>query len=185
MRENVATVYALDEELGDWWQNLQPVWKMSALNVDQVSITDFSKVLLINVAYHQCLFALHAAVMPLFSSDNTATSNWNTARQLSAQIAFEHASATSELIAAVLSISINLSTITHFVAWSGYSACAILLAFLRSSDDDVQHRALLHVQANARLIAELAKFWRFAQLLVCMTSPSRLESILTRSRRDT
>lgn len=165
IRENVATVYKLDEELRDWWQSLQFSWKLSAATLDPDAIHDFSRVLLINVAYHQCLFSLHAAVLPLFSTD-TGTINWNTARQLSAQIAFEHASATSSLITTVLSTPIKVSTIPHFVAWSGYSACAILIAFLQASEDQFRAKASAMVRANGRLISELGKFWRFARLLV-------------------
>jgi hypothetical protein len=143
---------------------------MPASNLDQTSIAGSSKVVLINVAYHQCLFALHATVVSLFSSD-TGTINWSTARQFSAQIVFEHASATSDLITAVLSTSVDISTITHFVAWSSYSTCVILLTFSRSSNDNVKRRAMSHVQANARLIAKLAKFWRFAKLLVSFDCP--------------
>jgi hypothetical protein len=178
VRENVATVYALDEELRDWWQSLKPAWKLAALNLNNIPEGLFAKVLLINVAYHQCLFALHAAVVPLFSVDSGSV-NWNTARQLSAQIAFEHASSTSELISMTLTTSTRISAIPHFVAWSGYSACAILLTFVRSSDEKVKRRAMAQVQANGRLISEIAKYWRFARLLVSQAPEVQSYGMLT------
>lgn len=167
LSEKIAAIHELDQKLQDWWQNLAPKFKLTASDISSSSISngDLPKVLLVNVVYHQACCALHASIVPIFcwgESDN----NGLLARQLSAQIAYEHACATSELFQAVLSSYDRLSAMPSFISYAAYSGCAIQIPFLSSSNPAVKERAVANVKANVRMIHTIAEYWRFAALLV-------------------
>ena len=117
-----------------------------------------------NIVYHQSLCALHASIVPLFSWG--AGDGWLSARQLSAQVAFEHACAASELIHAVLSTFDRLAAMPSFIAYAAYSGCAIQIPFMWSSNTAVKDRARANVRANVKMLHILGAYWKFAALLV-------------------
>jgi hypothetical protein len=138
---------------------------LAPLNVAEVPQDHLPKVLLINVVYHQSLCALHASIVPLFCW-SPGDETWASARQLSAQIAFEHALAASELIEAVITTYPRLGAMPSFVAYAAYSGCAIQMPFLWCSKQAVKDRAQANVRANIQMIHAMASYWKFAALLV-------------------
>lgn len=91
---------------------------------------------------------------------------WISARQTSAQVAYEHAIAASEMIEAVLSSSHKLSSIPSFVGYAAYCSCAIQTPFTFSSSESIRERARNNVKSNVKMIQALAKYWKFTALLV-------------------
>ena len=89
--------------------------KLTSSNVAALPQDVLPKVLLMNIVYHQSLCTIHASIVPLFSW-GVGDSNWASARQLSAQVAFEHACEASTLIAAVLSTHPRLSAMPSFIS---------------------------------------------------------------------
>lgn len=161
----ITGIHALDEKLSDWWRKLRPDFKLTSSNVAAVPLDALPKILLINIVYHQSLCALHASIVPLFSW-GAGDASWSSARQMSAQVAYEHACAASELIKAVLSIFARLSAIPSFVAYAAYCGCAIQIPFMWCTNQMVKERAHANVRANVRVILTVATYWRFAALLV-------------------
>jgi hypothetical protein len=147
------------------WNELPPDLKLTAPKIAAVLPDALPIILLLNVVYHQSLCALHASIVPLFSW-GSGDESWSLARQSSAQVAFEQASATSELIDAVLSTYTRLSAIPSFVAYAAYSGCAIQIPFLWCSNPGVKDRVHANITANVKMIQTLAAYWKFAALLV-------------------
>ncbi|MCJ1471554.1 hypothetical protein MMC13_000194 [Lambiella insularis] len=160
----VATILALDQKLSDWWQKLHHNLKLTPRNISSYSKNALPKVLLLNVAYHQSLCALHASIVPIFCWGD-GDESWLTARQLSAQRAYEHACAASELLRAVLSLYDRIGAMPSFISYAAYCGCAIQMPFLWSSNPAVKERAVANVRANVQMIHSIADYWKFAALL--------------------
>lgn len=160
-------IYALHEELSAWWRRLPVEMRLTPTNIATISTELLPNVLLVNVVYHQSLCTLHASIVPLFcwgaAPDDDA---WSTARKLSAQLAYEHACLTSELLNAVLSTSMNHSAIPSFISYGAYCGCAIQIPFMWSSNRQVRERACANVKANMKMTSIMAKYWKYAALLV-------------------
>lgn len=162
-------IYALDDDLSTWWRGLRSNWKLSPSTIPSIPANRLTNILLINLIYHQSLCALHASVVPLFSW-STGDNSWSSARQASAQVAFEHACSASELIHATLSTGI--SVLHTFIAYAAYSGCAIQIPFMWCLNPTVKERAIANVRANTKMIHTMAPYWKFAALLVTTTSLS-------------
>ncbi len=161
----LPAMYALHEKLSDWWRRLPAELRLTPANIAAVSKNMLTRILLVNVVYHQSLCALHASIVPLFcwgKGDET----WSTARQLSAQLAYEHACTTSELLDAVLSTVDKFNAMPSFIAYGAYCGCAIQIPFMWSSSRSVRERANANVKANMKMINMMATYWKFAALLV-------------------
>lgn len=130
-----------------------------------VSQDGLPNILLLNVAYHQSMCALHASIVPLFSW-SAGQISWPSARQISAQKAYEHACAVSTLIKATLAIFARVSAIPSFVAYAAYCGCAIQIPFMWAAEPSVRQRACDNVKANLRMIHILSKYWKFSSILV-------------------
>lgn len=161
--ERVTEIYALDDELATWWQSVRSNWKLTPSTIASITANRLTVILLINLIYHQSLSALHASIVPLFSWGD-GDYNWSSARQASAQVAFEHASAASALIAAT--ISMGQSVLHTFIAYTAYSGCAIQIPFMWCLNPTVKERAIANVRANTNMIHTIAQYWKFAGLLV-------------------
>ncbi len=148
-----------------WWTTLPVPVRLTLAKVPDVPHQTLPNLLLIHIVYHQCLCALHSSIVPLFCW-GAADGSWISARQTSAQVAYEHAGAASELIEAVLSSSHKLSAIPSFVGYAAYCGCAIQIPFTFSGTEAVRLRAQNNVKANFRMIQALAKYWKFTSLLV-------------------
>jgi hypothetical protein len=157
-------IYALDDDVSTWWRALRPSWKLTASTITTIPAARLTNILLINLIYHQSLCALHASVVPLFSW-SAGDDNWSSARQASAQVAFEHACAASALIDATLSTGICV--LHTFIAYAAYSGCAIQIPFMWCLNSKVKERAITNVRANTKMIHKMAPYWKFAALLVC------------------
>ncbi len=118
-----------------------------------------------NIVYHQSLCALHASIVPLFCW-SAGDDSWSSARQLSAQVAFEHACAASALLITVNSTYKRLSAMPSFIAFAAYSGCAVQIPFMWCSNLAVRERAHSNVMANIKMIDTMAAYWKFAALMV-------------------
>jgi hypothetical protein len=172
----LPAIYALHEKISDWWSGLPVEMRLTPTNLAAVPKHMLPRILLINVVHHQCLCALHASIIPLFSwgkGDET----WLLARQLSAQLAYEHACTTSELLGAVLSTFDNVNAMPSFIAYGAYCGCAIQIPFMWSSNPSVRNRAHVNVKANMKMINTMSSYWKYAALLVCYFSPIQVEEV--------
>ncbi|KAK4891549.1 hypothetical protein LTR27_009880 [Elasticomyces elasticus] len=126
--------------------------------------------LLLHIIYHQCLCALHASVVPLFSgraaSNVEAASMSPNARQLSAQKALAHANGISDLLAAAPALSgWRQDTMPSFVAYAAYCACAIQSPFLWCVKPTIRHQTVQAVLANLQVIKVIGNHWASVRLL--------------------
>ncbi|KAH7011168.1 hypothetical protein EDB80DRAFT_711345 [Ilyonectria destructans] len=160
----LTDIHALDERISDWWRNVRPALKLNPSNIAAVPHDALPKILLANLVYHQSLCALHASIVPLFCW-GPGDDSWATARQLSAQLAFDHACRVSELIAGVFSTYPRLSAMPNFVAYAAYCGCAIQIPFMWCLNLKIRERAHANVKANVRMIHTMAHYWKFAALL--------------------
>ena len=163
--EILQDIYSLDDQISSWWKGLRSSFELRPAIIAETPPSIFPNLLLIHIVYHQCLCALHASIVPLFCLDN-ATENWTSARQISAQVAYEHACKASALISATISSSHKVSSIPSFVAYAAYCGCAIQIPFIFSSDQAIGTLARNNVTTNFKIIEALARYWRFAAILV-------------------
>jgi hypothetical protein len=165
MDKTLHSIYSIDNRISAWWFALPDAMRLVPAGIPQQSAQTIPNLVLLNMVYHQCLCALHASIVPLFcwtASEKT----WTSARQASAQGAYEHASAASVLLDAFLNSGHNLSATPSFVAYAAYSGCAIQIPFIWSGNAAVKQRAKKNVKTNVRYIQVLAKYWKFTALLV-------------------
>lgn len=163
--ERMTGIYALDDDLTKWWSEVRPDFKLESTNITSVAKDHLSIILLINLVFHQSLCALHASVVPLFSW-TVANDSWSSARQSSAQMAFEHACTASVLINAATSLHASPSPTHTFIAYTAYSGCAIQIPFMWCLNAAVRERATTNVRTNIKMIRAMAPYWKFAALLV-------------------
>jgi hypothetical protein len=170
--ERITGLHAFDERISTWWQDVSPDFKLTPSTIADMAhdTVAFPKLLLLNAVYHQSLGALHASIIPLFSW-SPGDSSWLTSRHCSAQVAFEHACAFSELIKPVVSTYTRHGAIPTFVAYAAYSGCAVQMPFMWCSNPAVQGRIRANVKTNIQLIQSVAVYWKFAALLVLISSP--------------
>jgi len=161
----LAAIQELDSKVGKWWNELPSSLDLSPDTIPLVPQDTLPLRLLVHVVYHQCLCALHSSIVPLFSW-TSATNGYSYARQVSAQIAYEHATAVSLLINSALQHSWDASRVPSFVGYAGYCSSAILIPFIWCIQPDIRERARLNVLANLTMIRLLGRYWKFIGLLV-------------------
>ncbi|KAH8808017.1 hypothetical protein F5884DRAFT_857574 [Xylogone sp. PMI_703] len=164
LSNRVASIHELDEKLSAWWRNLTPDLKLTPSSIGSLPPNTLSRILLINIVYHHSLCALHASIVPLFCWD-PADDSWLSARQVSAQVAFEHACATSTLLEAVLSRFPSISSLPGFIAYAAYCGCAIQIPFMWCSNPTVKKQSQENVKTNIKIIDTIAQYFKFAALL--------------------
>jgi hypothetical protein len=160
----VPAILALDERIQKWWKTVPAYLKLTPESVKSVPRGIMTRVLHINSLYHQCLCALHASLVPLFSCN--PGDSWRAVRQLSAQTAFEHAGEMSALVIATLEIISRTSAVPLFMGFVAYCGCAIQIPFMWCSNTAVRERVRANIRAASRLLELLAVDWKFASLLV-------------------
>ncbi|EGU85024.1 hypothetical protein FOPG_04566 [Fusarium oxysporum f. sp. conglutinans race 2 54008] len=164
LNSRVQEIFRVESNISSWWNNVPSSFKLDAPFVTSISQKDLPKIILTNLIYHQSLCALHSSIVPLFcwsKGDKT----YSSARQLSAQVAFDHATAISSLISAILATSCPLSSMPIFVAYAAYSSCAIQIPFLWCSELSVRERAQSNIDANVKMIQGMSNYWKLASLL--------------------
>jgi len=97
---------------------------------------------------NQSQAVLHANIVPVFSLSN-GDESWLPDRQISAQVALEHACAASDLFDAVLNHLLMLSAIPSFVAYAANCSHAAQIPFMRRSEASVRERAHRNVRINS------------------------------------
>ncbi|QGI62845.1 hypothetical protein CEK27_006816 [Fusarium fujikuroi] len=157
-------IFRVENNISSWWNDVPVAFKLDASTVSSVPRNSLPKIMLTNLAYHQSLCALHSSIVPLFcwSKGDKA---YSSARQLSAQVAFDHAVVISNLISAILTTSYPLSSMPIFVAYAAYSSCAIQIPFLWCSEPSVKERAQSNIDANVKMMQHMSSYWKLASLL--------------------
>ncbi|KAF5632721.1 hypothetical protein F52700_6258 [Fusarium sp. NRRL 52700] len=157
-------IFRIENDISSWWNSVPSRFKLDASTILNISRNDLPKIILINLVYHQSLCALHSSIVPLFCwsrGDRT----YSSARQLSAQVAFDHAVAISSLISAILTTGYPLSSMPIFVAYAAYSSCAVQIPFLWCSEPSVRARAETNVDNNVKMMQGMSSYWKLASLL--------------------
>jgi len=161
----VPAILALEEKIQQWWQAVPTNLKLTPENVGSVPRYMTHRVLHLNALYHQSLCSIHASVVPLFSG--IPGDGWAAVRQISAQVAFEHANQMSALIAAFLASTRKTSLAPMFMGYAAYCGCAIQIPFMWCANPDVRERVHANMRANFKLLHMMSSDWKFASLLVC------------------
>ena len=163
--ERLHAIHGLEERISSWWSQVPDPLQLTRSSIASVPQDKLPNILLLNIAYHQSICALHASIVPLFSwSSEQAT--WPSARQISAQKAYEHACVVSSLFDATLATFDRVSAIPSFVGYAAYCGCAIQIPFMWAAEPGVRQRACDGVKANLRIIHILSKYWKFTSILV-------------------
>jgi hypothetical protein len=168
LNSRLQEIFRVENNISTWWNNVPVTFKLDASTVSTVPRNDLPKIVLTNLVYHQSLCVLHSSIVPLFcwsKGDRTFSS----ARQLSAQVAFDHATTISSLISAILVAGCPLSSMPIFVAYAAYSSCGIQIPFLWCSELSVKERAQSNIDANVKMIQGMSGYWKLASLLVSIT----------------
>lgn len=161
----LAALQELDSRIEECLTSMSPSLALTLATVSTIPLHILPKLLLVHIVYHQCLCALHASIVPLYSwstSDNSCLY----ARQVSAQVALEHANTASALFDAALRRTWDASRIPSFVGYSAYCACAIQMPFMWCSNPVVRERAYTNVLVDLKMIQLLGKHWKFVAYLV-------------------
>ncbi|CZR39140.1 uncharacterized protein FPRO_05668 [Fusarium proliferatum ET1] len=164
LNSRLREIFRVENNISSWWDNVPVAFKLDASTVSSIPRNILPKIILTNLAYHQSLCALHSSIVPLFcwsKGDKT----YSSARQLSAQVAFDHAIAISSLISAILTTGYPLSSMPIFVAYAAYSSCAIQIPFLWCTEPSVKERAQSNIDANIKMTQGMSSYWKLASLL--------------------
>ncbi|KAI0148667.1 hypothetical protein GGR57DRAFT_475151 [Xylariaceae sp. FL1272] len=161
----IPAIMALDERLAKWWRALPATLKLTPATIQIMPREIIPRILHINMLYHQSICALHASLVPLFCGSQ-GEEGWYTIRQLSAQVAFEHACEVSAHVIATLEIFPRTSALPMFMGYAAYCGCVIQMAFMSCSNQDIKERVQRNVRANSRLLQLMSEDWKFASLLL-------------------
>ncbi|KAH6949292.1 hypothetical protein DER45DRAFT_581033 [Fusarium avenaceum] len=157
-------IYRVENDISTWWQRVPSDMKIEVTSVPIIKQGELPKILLVNLVYHQSLCALHSSIVPLFCWSK-GDGSYSSARQVSAQIAFEHSCAISSLMKSVLATDCPISAMPLFVAYVAYSSCAVQIPFLWCSEVTIRERARVNVEANINMIQQMSSYWKLASLL--------------------
>lgn len=164
-QSRISTIHGLDAEIRAWWSQVPPTLHLTPTNIATFHRDDLTTLLLVQVVYHQCLCALHASIVPLFTwGCHPATIS--SSQQLSAQLAYENAYATSRLLKMVLDHSPDTSDFSSFLGYAAYCSFAVQVPFKWCLDTSVRESAETNTTINLRVIQRLSRYWRFVSLLV-------------------
>jgi len=167
----LAVLQHLHTKISSWWSNVPDYLKLRLDPIPSAQKQALPLLLLLRVIYHQSLCVLHSSIVPLFSY-RTNTECLPYARQISAQLSFEHANSISQLLKAVPKYSIDPNRIPSFVGYAAYTACAVQIPFFWCINREVQDLVRSNVLANLRIIQQMGKQWKFITLLVSIKKPA-------------
>lgn len=176
----IQQILKTESEISAWWQRVPRHFKLDTSTVLATNHNTVPKMLLTNLVYHQSLCALHSSIVPLFCWSKGDRS-YSTARQLSAQIAYEHACTISSLIRSVSNNVFPFSSMPIFVAYAAYSSCAVQIPFLWCSQPEVKAQAQLNVETNVKMIQDMSSYWKLASLLVRVPPPGPVLKLIRHS----
>jgi hypothetical protein len=146
------------------WRKGLPQCFVPDLNVVSfVSEARLSQVVLLNIAYHQCMCVLHSSIVPLMSLGPTLQ-DFGYSQVLSAQIALRHARHISDIFHG--SHRWKPSVAPGFVGYAAYSSIAIQLPFLWCQKSGVKELTLSNIRTNSRIMTVISRHWRIVLCLV-------------------
>ena len=161
----------LNTKVDEWWSRVPNSFKLPPDPCSSAPEHALPLLLLLRVVYHQSLCVLHSSNVPLFSYRPT-TECVPYARQISAQLSFEHANMISQLLKAVPKYSIDPDRLPSFVGYAAYTACAVQIPFFWCMNQDVQDLVRSNFLANLRIIQQMGKYWKLITLLVSDEKPA-------------
>lgn len=165
LSSRITEIYKSDDELSSWNRKLPSHLRLTPESVATIPPDLLPKILLMNVIYHQCFCASHASIVPLFCWDHSGD-DWLSARQHSAQVAYEHACIVSDLLRATIDTYNRVSAMPSFIAYAAYCGCAIQVPFLWSVNAVIKEKAKANVKANVEMMHIVGNHWKMATLLV-------------------
>lgn len=161
----ITAIHRLDAEIRKWWDGIPQNLHLHPSNLASFLRVDLTKLVLIHVVYYQCLCALHSSIVPLFSWGPDEPTH-AVAQQLSAQLAYENASATSQFLQMILDFSHETADFPSFVGYAAYCSYAVQVPFRWCLNPSVRETALKNTRANLQVIQGMSKYWEFIVLLV-------------------
>jgi hypothetical protein len=177
-QEPVARLSALnllDAQLRRWRAHLPPCFSLSVMSTASRGAPNDAdddrlrlSVLILHVIYHQCMCALHAFVVPLFSLGPARPFEpYMYGQRLSAQMAYENACEISSVVhTAVSHHPDDAFRWSGFVGYALYCSCAIQLPFLWSVEPAITANARRNIKANLETMAKIGRNWRYVLNLV-------------------
>ena len=164
-QSRISTIHQLDAEIRAWWSRVPPGLHLTPSSIATFHRRDLTRLLLVQVAYHQCLCALHASIVPLFTWGSHPPT-LSSSQQLSAQLAYENACATSRLFKMILDHRPDTSDFSSFLGYAAYCSFAVQVPFKWCLDPPVRESAATNTAVNIRVIQGVGRYWRFVSLLV-------------------
>ena len=171
----LAGIQDLDERIQSSWADVPAELHLNASSVSSVPMERLAGRLTVQLMYHQCLCALHASIVPLFSWGRS-DGRYLYARQVSAQTALEHANSMSSLLAAASNLTWEANKLPGFIGYAAYCACAIQMPFLWCLNPDVRQCTVQNVMTNLRALYAIGEHWQNVFILVryCEAIPGSL-----------
>ncbi|KAH8174568.1 hypothetical protein LIA77_05987 [Sarocladium implicatum] len=160
----IASIHQLDADIRKWWSCVPKSLQITAANIGSISPLDMPKILIVNIAYYQCLCALHASIVPLFVWGQHIPEHV-VAKQLSAQLAYENAGAISRLLEMALGKTPDMTGVSSFVGYAAYCSYAVQIPFHWCIDTAVMETARSNTSVNIRVIRSVGRYWKSVALL--------------------
>ncbi|KAI1815135.1 hypothetical protein GGS20DRAFT_361908 [Poronia punctata] len=164
----IPAILALEDQIEKWWESpssVPPPLKLTPSNLSTVPKNLILRLLHLNTLYHQLLCSLHASLVPLFCGSPSVGAG-DTALQISAQVAFDHATQLSSLISAFLSQQQGTTSLVPlFMGYAAYCGCAVQIPFMWCANPTVRERAIANVRTNTKLLQLMSVDWKFTSIL--------------------
>ncbi|OJJ68573.1 hypothetical protein ASPBRDRAFT_68120 [Aspergillus brasiliensis CBS 101740] len=160
----LGAIHEIDNHISNWRSELPPFLKIDGERIPSELQIPLPILFGLHIIYHQCLCSLHASIVPLFCW-GSSVEPFSSARQMSAQIAYDNANSVSNLAKMILNGAYEASRTPSFVGYACYCACAIQIPFLRCANPSVSAQAKQNILTNLKLIQQMGQYWRFISLL--------------------
>ncbi|GKZ17319.1 hypothetical protein AbraIFM66951_007542 [Aspergillus brasiliensis] len=160
----LGAIHEIDNHISNWRSELPPFLRIDGERIPSELQIPLPILFGLHIIYHQCLCSLHASIVPLFCW-GSSVEPFSSARQMSAQIAYDNANSVSNLAKMILNGAYEASRTPSFVGYACYCACAIQIPFLRCANPSVSAQAKQNILTNLKLIQQMGQYWRFISLL--------------------
>lgn len=136
MNEAMAQLFALDQQLTEWYSDLPASMAYTRDNLHEYcnQKQDLWFVAM-HTAYHQSKIVLHSTMVPHFSGIPLPHAVPRAAVRTSARTALEGARLISDMAADLNSLAIDGARLPPFTGYCMYVSASILIAFISSKDE--------------------------------------------------
>ncbi len=164
----LSTLNLLDAKLRSWRSELPEGFVVLLTTSTRFDSRLRSSLLILHIIYHECICALHASFIPLFSLGPAQPFLLYTySQRLSSQIAFENACEISRLVQEALhAFPDDAFRWSGFVGYALYCSCAVQLPFLWSVSSATAEAARGNIKANLETMAKIGRNWQYVLNLV-------------------